>query len=79
MEEADHNAPQMEEPEIWGRLVPGALAQNRQAFLAAWMAGRALRRRLTARLAVGLAALAVLLSSVPWALHALLDGTPVAL
>ena len=79
MEEADHNAPQMEEPEIWGRLVPGAPAQNRQAFLAAWMAGRALRRRLTARLAVGLAALAVLLSSVPWALHALLDGTPVAL
>lgn len=78
MEEADRNVSPKEEPEVWARLAPGALAQNRQAFLAAWMAGRALRRRLAVRLAVALAALAALLGTVAWAPHALLNGTPVA-
>lgn len=43
------------------------------------MAGRALRNRLFFRLAVGLAALAALLGTTAWALHALLGGMPVAL
>lgn len=79
MEEVDRSLPQKEVPEIWAQLVPGALTQNRQAFLAAWMAGRALRNRLIFRFVVGLAALAALLGTTAWALHALLDGTPVAL
>ena len=79
MEEADRSVSQKETPEVWARLVPGALTQDPQAFLAAWMAGRALRSRLFFRLAVGLAALAALLGTTVWALHALLDGVPVAL
>lgn len=79
MEEADRGLPTEENPEIWAQLVPGALTQNRQAFLAAWMAGRALRNRLIFRLVAGLAALAAVLGITAWALHALLDGTPVAL
>lgn len=79
MEEADRGLPTEENPEIWAQLVPGALTQNRQAFLAAWMAGRALRNRLIFRLVAGLAALAALLGITAWALHALLNGTPVAL
>lgn len=79
MAETDHSLPQQETPEIWAQLVPGALAQNRQAFLAAWMAGRALHNRLIVRLVVGLAALAALLGTMAWAWYALLSGTPAAL
>lgn len=62
----------------WAELSPRDQAKNRQALLAAWLAGRGLRGRLAVRWAAGLAALAVLLGITAWGFWAMLHGSPVA-
>lgn len=74
MEDTNHSLPQA--PEVWADL-SGPLPQDSQALLAAWMAGRALPRRLLVRRVIGAAALAALLGCAAWALYALFNGTPV--
>lgn len=50
------------EQDCWADLAPGALSQDPQALLAAWMAGRAMPRRTLVRRIIGAAALIGLLA-----------------
>lgn len=67
-----------ETPDCWADLAPGALSQDPQALLAAWMAGRALPRRLLMRRIFGVVALAALLGCVYWAFAAVSSSNEVA-
>ena len=71
---ADTAAP---EQDRWADLAPGALTQDPQALLAAWMAGRAMPRRTLVRRLIGGIALTALLAEFIGSLRVILDQEPV--
>ena len=71
---ADAAAP---EQDRWADLAPGALTQDPQALLAAWMAGRAMPRRTLVRRLIGGIALTALLAEFIGSLRVILDQEPV--
>lgn len=76
MEETNRPLPSPEAPERWADL-SGPLPPDSRTLLAAWMAGRALPRRLFCRRVIGIVALAALLGCAVWSVYVLFHGTPV--
>lgn len=66
------------EQNCWADLAPGALTQDPQALLAAWMAGRAMPRRTRGRQLIGAIALAALLAEFIGSFRIILDQEPVS-
>lgn len=78
MENIERKAQREEAVEIWADLSPQEMVHDRKALLAAWQAGRAVRKRLIGRWAMGLTALVVLLGGAAGAVYSLLNGITVA-
>lgn len=78
MQSIERKAQREEAVEIWADLSPQEMVHDRKALLAAWQAGRAVRKRMIGRWVMGLAALVVLLGGAAGAVYSLLNGITVA-